>query len=445
MILKKIKNFLKNIVFFGIKKVPNAHQPNLIFFNITNSSILAVILVFIITSPLPLNRFEWILTYLFLFLFALNFLIVRLFNFQIAKRILALSMNLTIIFLMLKEKDLEIYLLFDIFVGSATFFLFNLEERKDVLFFTTLNVIGLLLYFFVDIPFIEYTPRNHNDERLLTIIFAILSFSTYCFGLYTFLKINARYEKVLGNQLKSSRNLNYKLQKALRENELLYHTLNHDIKNPLSGILGMQDLLNRLLIRKNIHDPDLNRYLLSLFEANSRALKIVQDFSNISEIITNTDTNLTEIHLLENLQSLVDNFSGVAFNKNLQFEIICKENIKIKINVNSLNRVLENLISNALKFTPRGKKITLSVTLDQYLYISFIDEGIGIPERLLKRIFDLTSTKKRNGLDNEVSTGLGLYICKELMQKLNGTISVESTEGKGSNFTLSLPASIICS
>ncbi|HMW06862.1 MAG TPA: HAMP domain-containing sensor histidine kinase [Leptospiraceae bacterium] len=354
-------------------------------------------------------------------------------------------MNLTIIFLMLKEKDLEIYLLFDIFVGSATFFLFNLEERKDVLFFTTLNVIGLLLYFFVDIPFIEYTPRNHNDERLLTIIFAILSFSTYCFGLYTFLKINARYEKVLGNQLKSSRNLNYKLQKALRENELLYHTLNHDIKNPLSGILGMQDLLNRLLIRKNIHDPDLNRYLLSLFEANSRALKIVQDFSNISEIITNTDTNLTEIHLLENLQSLVDNFSGVAFNKNLQFEIICKENIKIKINVNSLNRVLENLISNALKFTPRGKKITLSVTLDQYLYISFIDEGIGIPERLLKRIFDLTSTKKRNGLDNEVSTGLGLYICKELMQKLNGTISVESTEGKGSNFTLSLPASIICS
>ena len=80
---------------------------------------------------------------------------------------------------------------------------------------------------------------------------------------------------------------------------------------------------------------------------------------------------------------------------------------------------------------------------DKPLSICITDEGIGIPEKILKYIFELSSIKKRTGLDNEISTGLGLFICKMISRKLGGNINVESREDSGSKFTLSLPLDIV--
>jgi len=80
-------------------------------------------------------------------------------------------MNLVVLFLLLKEKDLAIFLLFDIFADSATFFLFNIYEKRDIFFFLGFNIFGLIIYFFVDLPFIEHIPRTKMEERFLTITF----------------------------------------------------------------------------------------------------------------------------------------------------------------------------------------------------------------------------------------------------------------------------------
>ena len=151
MFLRKIKQSLKEIFYYGIDKVPSANKANFIFFNITNFSIIIVILTFIIGHPFQLTQFEWNLTFFFLFIFCFNFIALRLFGFLVSKRILATSMNLVVLFLLLKEKDLAIFLLFDIFAASATFFLFNIYERRDIFFFLGFNIVGLIIYFFVDV------------------------------------------------------------------------------------------------------------------------------------------------------------------------------------------------------------------------------------------------------------------------------------------------------
>ena len=367
---------------------------------------------------------------LFLFIFCFNLIALRLFGFLVSKRILATSMNLVVLFLLLKEKDLAIFLLFDIFADSATFFLFNIYERRDIFFFLGFNIFGLIIYFFVDLPFIEHIPRTKMEERFLTITFSFLSLSTYCFGLYTFLKINGKYQKALSKRFYKSKSLNHKLLSIIRENELLYDTLNHDIKNSLTGIAGLKDILNRLLVRKNINEPDLNRYLMALFSANNRALSIVNEFTSLSEV---------------NITNLLDNFQGKISSKNIQLSMNCPKQIRLKTNRVSLNRILENLISNAIKFTPSGKKIHIEVEvyIDKPLSICITDEGIGIPDKILKHIFELSSIKKRQGLENEISTGLGLFICKMISRKLGGYINVESREDSGSKFTLSLPLDIV--
>ena len=251
---------------------------------------------------------------------------------------------------------------------------------------------------------------------------------------------------VLSKRFYKSKSLNHKLLSIIRENELLYDTLNHDIKNSLTGIAGLKDILNRLLVRKNINEPDLNRYLMALFSANNRALSIVNEFTSLSEVNYELNENkLEEFNLEENITNLLDNFQGKISSKNIQLSMNCPKQIRLKTNRVSLNRILENLISNAIKFTPSGKKIHIEVEvyIDKPLSICITDEGIGIPDKILKHIFELSSIKKRQGLENEISTGLGLFICKTISQKLRGDINVESREDHGSKFTLSLPLDIV--
>ncbi|HPF93742.1 MAG TPA: ATP-binding protein, partial [Tenuifilaceae bacterium] len=109
----------------------------------------------------------------------------------------------------------------------------------------------------------------------------------------------------------------------------------------------------------------------------------------------------------------------------------------------SLKTVLRNLVSNAVKFTPRNGEITASCSEDDkgMLVVSVADTGIGMSEEIRNSLFTITKKVSRPGTDNEPSTGLGLILCKELVEKHGGKLWVESTEGKGSVFYFSIPSS----
>jgi signal transduction histidine kinase len=106
-----------------------------------------------------------------------------------------------------------------------------------------------------------------------------------------------------------------------------------------------------------------------------------------------------------------------------------------------LTSILHNLISNAIKFTPAGGKISInSEKRDGETLISVSDTGIGLSKNMLQDLFSIDKNTNRQGTDGEPSTGLGLHLCKEFVEKHNGTIWAESTEGKGTTLYVSLPS-----
>jgi two-component system sensor histidine kinase VicK len=103
-------------------------------------------------------------------------------------------------------------------------------------------------------------------------------------------------------------------------------------------------------------------------------------------------------------------------------------------------RVISNLISNAIKFSPTGETITVKVTNNaDAVVISVKDNGIGIPEKLQTEVFNMFTSAQRPGTDGEKSFGLGLSICRQIVEKHNGKIWLESSDGHGTTFFVSLP------
>jgi signal transduction histidine kinase len=104
-----------------------------------------------------------------------------------------------------------------------------------------------------------------------------------------------------------------------------------------------------------------------------------------------------------------------------------------------INTVIRNLISNALKFTPKNGRIEVGAYLDENVNIFVKDDGVGMSKSAQEKIFRIDQHHSTLGTENEQGTGLGLILCKELIEKNNGSIKVESEEGKGATFLISIP------
>jgi len=114
--------------------------------------------------------------------------------------------------------------------------------------------------------------------------------------------------------------------------------------------------------------------------------------------------------------------------------------LPVNAHYHSINTIVRNLMSNAIKFTPEGGKITLQTRpLGNELQVSVIDTGLGISSDALQKIFKIDTKHSTPGTANEKGTGLGLILCKDFAEKNGGTIGVESTEGAGSIFYFTIP------
>jgi len=150
------------------------------------------------------------------------------------------------------------------------------------------------------------------------------------------------------------------------------------------------------------------------------------------------------VGLLNSVQKCINLLNESAKSKNIS--IIC--NVPAPLSViaddHMIESIIRNLISNSIKFTPRGGQVEITASaigLD-IIVISVKDDGIGMSKAILDNLFSLSAKINRKGTEGELSSGLGLIMCKELIEKHEGKIWAESEEGKGSNFffTLKTPA-----
>ncbi|MDH3394172.1 MAG: hybrid sensor histidine kinase/response regulator, partial [Desulfobulbaceae bacterium] len=216
----------------------------------------------------------------------------------------------------------------------------------------------------------------------------------------------------------------------------------HDLKNPLNGIMGFSQILER---EESLSDRH-RKMVATIKDSSTLMLDIVNDILALSRLETaNGESDLAPLSLLPIIHIAEASIQQTAFKKKILIETVnnCPCDAIIDGNRNSLQRIMNNLLSNAIKFTPPDGKVTISVQQDQkqQIILSVTDTGIGIPEDMLPQLFNKFTKSSRHGTEGEPGTGLGLAITKHLVEQQNGTIKVTSQEGQGSCFQLTFPIS----
>ena len=232
-----------------------------------------------------------------------------------------------------------------------------------------------------------------------------------------------------------------KAEESDRMKSAFLANMSHEIRTPLNGILGFSALMN---------DPGntpekQQKYYEIIQQSGQRLLSTINDLIDISRIETGaTEIDITPVEINVLFDELYTFFSPDIKGKHLEFNIHkgTDENLYVKTDYEKLYAILSNLIRNAIKFTNSGS-ITMAYRLSSSEIIFEIsDTGVGIEQDKLSSIFnrfvqaDQSLTKPYEGF------GLGLSICREYTEMLNGRISVESEPGSGTTFTVSLPKSV---
>jgi len=231
------------------------------------------------------------------------------------------------------------------------------------------------------------------------------------------------------------------LQKINLTKDKFFSIIAHDLKSPFNAIMGFSELM--LHNYNDLDDATFIKGLKTIESAGNHAFKLVENLLLWSKNQTKGN-NFTPEWLSLNKQiteSLILAESAIQ-NKELEVSFKQKQIINIFTDRNMIDLVLRNLISNAIKFTHKKGKISVTISEnDQEILTSITDTGIGISENKLATLFEINKPKNTLGTENEQGTGLGLILCKDFIENLGGKIWVESTLGIGSTFTFSLPQS----
>lgn len=236
-------------------------------------------------------------------------------------------------------------------------------------------------------------------------------------------------------------------KKLDKRKDIILRLVSHDIRNPLAGIMGAAELL---LDDFGIHDLQAREMIQLIRENSERIKEIVADLLDDELIMSgNLPLNLANCNPVKIINDLVDTYKLTAKNKKIELSLSvdAKNEIpEVFIDSQKYHRIVANLVSNAIKFTPRDGEISVSMSYEPEnthlgtLVTSVKDSGIGIPAELLPNLFKWKKGRGRPGTQNETSYGLGLPMVKRLCDVCDTDISVDSVENQGSTFTIHMPA-----
>lgn len=329
---------------------------------------------------------------------------------------------------------------------------------RDILGFTEEQVSGKLLA--------ELAPGGASDETLLLYIKTISTQNSakglvpvyradgqliylLCHGYKVEQENQSPYVIVFGQDISDRIKMEEELYRAkliteqnAEAKESFLAKVSHEIRTPMNGILGVADLLYK-------SDPnEQQRHYISVLKRSAQnLLAIVNDVLDIEKILAGKMLlENVAFNLEETVDLLRDIFSSQAAENNNRLDVINSIDGKTVFNGDPfrISQVLGNLLSNAVKFTRSGL-ITLTISVaeedKEYTWVSFEvkDTGIGIPKHKLEEVFEPFAQVHFNSKANEMGTGLGLTICKEIAELMQGTLRVESIEKSGSVFTFIIP------
>ena len=230
-------------------------------------------------------------------------------------------------------------------------------------------------------------------------------------------------------------------EKEERERRLFVSNVSHELRTPLTSVKSYLEALDEGALSEPVA-PDFIK--VSLDETN-RMMRMVTDLLHLSRIdnaTSNLDVEL--INFTAFITFILNRFDKIkSQDENLKYELIRDypiTSVWIEIDTDKMTQVIDNILNNAIKYSPEGGKITVSMkTTDDQMILSISDQGLGIPKEDLPKIFDRFYRVDKARSRAQGGTGLGLAIAKEIIKQHNGFIWAKSEYGKGSTFTIVLP------
>jgi signal transduction histidine kinase len=245
--------------------------------------------------------------------------------------------------------------------------------------------------------------------------------------------------------LDAERSARMAAQRATRLKDEFLATLSHELRTPLSAILGWTQVLLRGATPKG---PDEQKRAIEVIDRNARAqVQLIDDLLDLSRIMTGKlRLDLHQVSFATVVEAAVDSAKPAAEAKGIRLKAIMGAGQDVvSADSSRLQQVVWNLLTNAIKFTPKGGQIqVLLQRVNSHLELSVSDTGIGISASYLPHVFDRFSQKDTSTTRTFGGLGLGLAICKQLVELHGGVITaVSEGEGKGATFTVHLPLSIV--
>ncbi|KKM77669.1 hypothetical protein LCGC14_1367710 [marine sediment metagenome] len=291
-------------------------------------------------------------------------------------------------------------------------------------------------------------------EMAFTLYITIFDFSNLVGHIFKIISFYYIYKAIIKTGMKDPYNLVFRDLK-LRERELqqanihlksldllknmFLASMSHELRTPLNSIIGFTGWL-LMGMEGDLNEEQRKQLTMVKFSAN-HLLVLINDILDISKIETGkVELAIEKFEISEAINDIVNSVLPLANDKGLNLIYNVPKGIIINSDKRRIKQILMNLVSNAIKFTDQGN-VKIKVTLLNNNDLEFIvsDSGIGIKKEEIEKLFqpfqqvDMSSTKRHEG------TGLGLYLCKKLLDLLHGEISVISQFGKGSEFKFIIP------
>lgn len=271
------------------------------------------------------------------------------------------------------------------------------------------------------------------NEQLLS--FGIVHFLILIFGIIGlggYYRMSKRYFLIIKNK-------NKELIKINASKDKFFSIIAHDLRGPLNIILGYINLLKTRY--DDFDDVERKEFITDIDKSSKNTFELLESLllwakSQDDKIkLVKEDLNLKEV-----FNEIVSVYFPAVEKKKIKLDVGVSDELVIYADQFSMKTIISNLLNNAIKFTPEEGMIKIdAIQRDQFTEVSISDNGVGIPQEILPKLFLIEENVSTRGTDNEEGTGLGLLLCKEFVEKHNGEIKVNSELGKGTKITFTIP------
>jgi len=275
---------------------------------------------------------------------------------------------------------------------------------------------------------VDYITKPFKREEILARI-----------GLHIRLK---QYQQEKEERIKVLRDRELELSKLNREKDELMRIVSHDIKNPLTGIIGVVNILKE---EEDVDESERKHMLNMIEQSGNELLDLVTEI--LDKNMVRREDQMLETEQTDLITILKEVISINAPNAKLKrIDIYLKTDLKeciLDLDIRKIKQVFNNLVSNALKFTPSKGEVSLQIIeKENCVECRVADTGIGIPEDIVDKLFEDQDLESTLGTSGEVGTGLGLDLVHNFVDRHGGRVWVESEANKGTTFFIQIPTSM---